>query len=55
MNQYFATMFENVRYERSLDFPLSLTDIDIIRQSKYTDQEINIIKNLALQKLHREN
>ena len=33
---------------------LSLTDPDILRQSKFTDDEIEIIKNLALEKLHRQ-
>ena len=46
-------MFEDVRHERLLIF-LSLTDLDILRQSKFTDDEIEIIKNLALEKLHRQ-
>ena len=54
MEQYFATMFEDVRHERSLILLLSLTDPDILRQSKFTDDEIEIIKNLALEKLHRQ-
>ena len=54
MEQYFATMFEDVRHERSLILFLSLTDPDILKQSKFTDDEINIIKNLALEKLHRQ-
>ena len=33
---------------------LSLTDPDILRQSKFTDHEISIIKDLALGKLHRQ-
>ena len=54
MEAYFATMFEDVRHERSLVLLLSLTDPDILRQSKFTDDEVNIIKNLALEKLHRQ-
>ena len=54
MEQYFATMFEDVRHERSLILLLSLTDSDILKQSKFTDHEINIIKNLALEKLQTE-
>ena len=54
MEAYFATMFEDVRHERSLILLLSLTDPDILKQSKFTDDEINIIKNLALEKLHRQ-
>ena len=47
-------MFEEVRHERSLILLLSLTDPNIIKQSKFTDDEINIIKNLALEKLRRQ-
>ena len=54
MEGYFATIFENVRHERSLILLLSLTDPDILKQSKFTDDEINIIKNLALEKLYRQ-
>ena len=54
MEQYFATFFEDVRHERSLFLLLSLTDPDILKQRKFTDDEINIIKNLALEKLHRQ-
>ena len=50
MEQYFSTMFEDVRHERSLILLLSLTDPDILRQSKFTHDEIEIIKNLALEK-----
>ena len=54
MEAYFNTIFEDVRHERSLILLLSLTDPDILKQSKFTDDEINIIKNLALEKLHRQ-
>ena len=54
MEAYFATMFEDVRHERSLILILSLVEPDILKQSKFTDDEINIIKNLALEKLHRQ-
>ena len=54
MEQYFVTMFEVIRHERSLILLLSLSDPDILKQSKFTDDEINIIKNLALEKLHRQ-
>ena len=45
-------MFEDVRHERSLILLLSLTDPDILKQSKITEQE-RILENLALDKLHR--
>ena len=54
MGEYFATMFEDVRHARSLILLLSLTDPDILKQSKYTDQEKNITKFLPLEKLHRQ-
>ena len=54
MEAYFNTIFEDVRHERSLILLLSLTDSDILRQSKFTDHEIDIIKNIALEKLHRQ-
>ena len=54
MEVYFAAMFEDVRHERSLVLLLSLTDPDILRQSKFIVFEINIIKKLDLKKLHRE-
>ena len=52
MEAYFATMFEDVRQERSLTLLLSLTHPNILKQSRFTDDEIKIIKNLALEKLH---
>ena len=54
MEAYFNTIFEDVTHEQSLILLLSLTDPDILKQSKFTDDEINILKNLALEKLHRQ-
>ena len=54
MEAYFATMFEDVRYERSLQLLLSLRDPDILKQSKFTDDEVDILKNLAREKLYRQ-
>ena len=54
MEAYFSTMFEDVRHERSLILLLSLIDPDNLRQSKFTDVEIEIMKNLALEKIHRQ-
>ena len=54
MEQYFNTFFEDIRYERSLILLLSLVEPDILKQSKFNDHEIDIIKNIALEKLHRE-
>ena len=54
MEAFFPTMFEDVRHERPLILLISLTDSNISKQSKFTDDGINIIKNLALEKLHRQ-
>ena len=54
MEAYFNTIFEDVRHERSLILLLSLVEPGILKQSKFTDPEIEIIKNLALEKLHRQ-
>ena len=54
MEQYFSNLFENIRHERSLILLLSLTDSDILKQSKFTDNEIEIIRSIALEKLHRQ-
>ena len=53
MESYFATIFEDIKRERSLILLLALVEPDILKQSKFTDDEIDIIKNLALEKLHR--
>ena len=54
MEQNFSNLFDDIRHERSLILLLSITDSDILRQSKFTDDEIEIIKNLALETLHRQ-
>ena len=54
METYFKTKFEDVQHERSLILLLSLVEPSIIKQSKFTDHEIEIIKNLALEKLQRQ-
>ena len=47
MEAYFPTMFVDVRHERSLIVILSLRDPHKIKQSKFTDHAINIMKKLA--------
>ena len=39
MEAYFATMFEDVRHERSLIILLSPADLDTLRYSKFIDHE----------------
>ena len=48
-------MLEDVGHERSLILLLSLTDRDILKQTKFTDHVINVIKNLALKKYTTKN
>ena len=54
MEAYFDRIFEDVRHERSLLLLLSIVEPDILKQSKFADHEIEIIKNIALEKLHRQ-
>ena len=54
MEAYFNTIFENIRYERGLILWLSVVEPDILRQGKSADQEIDIIKNIALEKIFRQ-
>ena len=54
MEQYFNTIFEDIRYEQSLILLLTLASPDILKQSKFTDHEIDNIKNIALEKFHRQ-
>ena len=54
MEQYFDNIFEDVRHERSLILLLSLVELDIIRQSKFLHHEIEVIKSIALGRIHRQ-
>ena len=54
MENYFISLFEDVRHERSLILLLSLIDEGILKQSGFTINEIKIIKNIALEKIHRQ-
>ena len=45
MEIYFATMFEDVRHERSILLLPSLTDEGVIKQSGFIDYEKNIKKS----------
>ena len=53
MERYFATIFEDVRHERSLILLLNLVEHSILKPAGFTDHEIEIIKIIALEKLHR--
>ena len=54
MDTYFNTIFEDVRHERSLILLLSIVEPSIILQAKFAEYEIDINKNKALEKLHRQ-
>ena len=54
MEAYFNTVFEDVRHERSLIILLSLVEPVILEQNKFTEHEIDIIKNIAVENLHRQ-
>ena len=54
MEQYFNTIFEDIRYERLLVLLLSLVEPDILKQRKFTDHEVSIIKDIALEKIFRQ-
>ena len=54
MDQYFNTIFEDIRYERALILLLSLVEPSILKQSKFTDSEVSIIKDIALEKIFRQ-
>ena len=54
MEEHFSILFEDIRHERSLILLLGLVEPSILKQSKFTDHEIEIIKNLALEKLYRQ-
>ena len=54
MEAYLATIFEDVRHERSPILLLGLVELDILKQSKFTEYEIDLIKTIALEILHRQ-
>ena len=54
MENYFIKLFDNIHCERSLITLLSLTNPDLLRQTKVTDDEREIFRNIALQKLKRQ-
>ena len=54
MEAFFSNLIEDIRHERSLILLLSLVEPSILKQSKFPDHEMEIIKNLALEKLHRQ-
>ena len=54
MENFFPTLLEDVRLERSLILLLSLTDEGIFKQVGLLDHEISILKNLALRKLTKQ-
>ena len=54
MEQCFASFLDDDRLGGFSKLLLSLTVPDILKQSKFSDHEVNIIKNFALEKRQRE-
>ena len=54
MEQYLATSLEDVRNERNLVLLMILVEPDILKQNKFRDHEIDIIRNIASEKVHRQ-
>ena len=54
MENYFNTILEDIRHERSHILLLSLVEHHILKQSKFAEHEIAIFKKIALEKLHRQ-
>ena len=54
MESYFIKLFDNIHYERSLFLILSITDSNVLVQAGFTNDEIIIIKNIALQKIKKQ-
>ena len=54
MEAFFNTIFKDIRYERCVILLLGLVEPSILKQSNFTDEEITIIKDIVLQKLHRQ-
>ena len=54
MEAYISTMFEVVKHKRSRIILISVTDHDIIKQSRFTDHEMKIIKHHGLEKFYRQ-
>ena len=54
MQPCFLNLFEDIRVERSPVLSLSLIYPDTLREPKFTDDEKNFQKNLALEKLHSQ-
>ena len=52
MERNFSNLFEVVGHERSLILLLSLTDPGLLKQSKFTDDEMDVTESFAIEKLH---
>ena len=50
MENYFISLFEDLRHERSFILPLNLIDEGILKQSGFTINEIKIIKRYSFRK-----
>ena len=47
VEKYFATFFESVKNELPIKVLLSITDPIVLKQTRFTEHETNIMKDLA--------
>ena len=52
MEAYFDSVFDDVSHELSII--LLLSKADILGKSRFSDHELENIKNIALEKIHRQ-
>ena len=53
MEAHFSNLFEDIRYERSLILLLIIRKPEILKQFKFTDDEVSIIKDIAPEQIFR--
>ena len=54
MEQFFGTMFEDVRHKWSMIRLRSFAEPEILKQSNFMDDEVNKVTNLALEKMYSQ-
>ena len=54
MDKYYNLLYDNIFYERQLLLLLSITNPEYLKVKGYTQEDINIIKDIADSKIHRQ-
>ena len=54
MEAYFSNLFKDIRFERTPILILSIVEPEILKQSKFTDNEVSTIKDIALGKIFHQ-